>query len=60
MGADGLHVLDVWESEEAFNAFAEQRLMPVVKGEVVIEGEPQMKFSTAHRVFDAQHGEARS
>jgi hypothetical protein len=60
MADDGFHVVDVWESEEAFNTFAEQRLMPVVKGDVGIEGEPKVKFSPAHRVFDAQHAEARS
>jgi heme-degrading monooxygenase HmoA len=60
MGDDGFHVVDVWESEAAFNAFAEQRLMPVVKGEIGIEGDPQVTFSQAHRIFDAQHNEARS
>ena len=30
MGDDGLHVVDVWESEAAFNTFAENRLMKVV------------------------------
>ncbi len=34
--------------------------MPVVKGEVGIEGDPEVTFSNAHRIFDAQHGEARS
>jgi hypothetical protein len=60
MGDDGLHVVDVWESEQAFNTFAEQRLMPVVKGEIGIEGDPQVRFSKAHRIFDAQHAAARS
>ena len=60
MGGDGFHVVDVWESEEAFNAFAEQRLMPVVKGQIGIQGDPEVTFSSAHRVFDAQHGDARS
>jgi hypothetical protein len=59
MGDDGFHVVDVWEAEAAFNAFAEQRLMPVVKGVVGIEGEPEVTFSKAHRVFDALHSEAR-
>jgi hypothetical protein len=27
---DGLHVLDVWESELAFNTFMEQRLGPLI------------------------------
>ena len=47
MGDDGFHVVDVWESEEAFNAFAEQRLMPVVKGDVLLcklEGLPDMSI----------------
>jgi hypothetical protein len=56
----GINVIDVWESEQAFNNFAEQRLMPVVKGELGFPGEPQVEFSQAHRVFDAAHGEARS
>jgi hypothetical protein len=60
MSDDGLHVVDVWESEDAFNKFAEERLMPVVKGELGVEGEPQVRFSRAHRIFDAQHNEARS
>jgi hypothetical protein len=51
--------VDVWESEEAFKVFAEQRLMPVVKGDIGIDGEPEVRFSKAHRVFDAQHAEAR-
>jgi hypothetical protein len=60
MGDDGLHVVDVWDSEAAFGAFAEQRLMPVVKGDVGIEGEPQITFSTAHRAFDARHGDVHT
>src|SRR5215831_888249 len=30
-GDDGLHVTDVWESEQAFNAFMEHRLAPVIQ-----------------------------
>jgi len=60
MGDDGVHVVDVWESEEAFNKFAEERLMPAVKGQLGIPGEPKVKFSRAHRMFDALHGHARS
>ena len=47
----GIRVVDVWESEAAFDRFAEERLMPVVKGE--------LNFP-AHRIFDALHDEARS
>ena len=60
MGDDGFHVLDVWDSEAAFNAFAESRLMPVVKGKLGIPGEPNVTFSDAHRWYDAVHGEAGS
>jgi hypothetical protein len=47
---DGLHILDVWESEEAFNAFFEQRIMPAVQ-EVGIQGQPDVKFYPLHGVF---------
>jgi len=30
-GDDGLHVTDVWESEQAFGAFMEHRLAPVIQ-----------------------------
>jgi hypothetical protein len=58
IGDDGFHVLDVWESQAAFETFAEQRLMPVVKGELGLPGEPQVTFSQAHRWFDAMHGDS--
>jgi hypothetical protein len=60
MADDGYHALDVWESEDAFNTLAEQRFVPVVKGELGIEGEPQVTFSPEHRGFGAQRNEARS
>jgi hypothetical protein len=47
---DGLHVLDVWESEQAFNDFMEQRLAPAIQ-EIGIEGEPDVKFYPLHGVF---------
>jgi hypothetical protein len=54
---DGFHVLDVSESQAAFETFVEQRLMPVVKGELGFPGDPQVTFSQAHRWFDAVHGD---
>ncbi len=57
---DGVRVLDVWESQAEFETFAEERLMPVLKGELGFPGDPDVQFSPAHRIFDAQHGEARS
>ena len=47
---DGLHVLDVWESEQAFNDFMEQRLGPAV-AEIGIAGQPDVKFFPLHGVF---------
>jgi hypothetical protein len=59
--ADGaLHVVDVWESQGAFEAFAHDRLMPVVQGELGLPGEPAVRFAPVHRVFDAARGEVRA
>jgi len=57
---EGLHAVDVWESEDAWNKFVEHRLMPVVKGDMGLPGEPKVKLSKAHRVFDALHKHAHS
>ena len=47
----GIRVVDVWESAEQFQAFAEQRLMPGVQ-EVGIDGEPRVQIHPLHsRVF---------
>lgn len=55
----GVNVLDVWETAEHFQAFVEERLRPATT-QVGIEGEPKVDFQPAHRIFDAQHGTARS
>lgn len=47
---DGLHVLDVWESEQTFNDFMAQRLAPAI-AEIGIEGQPEVKFYPLHGVF---------
>ncbi|WP_042387320.1 hypothetical protein [Streptacidiphilus melanogenes] len=49
---DGLHVIDVWDSEAAFEHFSLKRLMPVVRRLGVV-GEPQVTFSPLHRRFVA-------
>ena len=47
------HNLDAWESEDAFNAFGEQRLGPgMVEAKVAVE--PQVSFHPAHEVFTPQ------
>jgi len=54
-----LHVVDAWDSAEAFQSFVDDRLMPGV-AKVGIEGQPDVTILPAHRVFDAAHGDARS
>jgi hypothetical protein len=56
----GIHVTDVWENAESFNAFVSDRLMPIAKGKLNIPGEPTVQIHPAHRYFDAVHGTARS
>ena len=50
MAEDGFHALDVWESQEAFERFAQERLMPGVQ-KVGISGQPKVEFHEAHSVF---------
>ena len=49
---DGLNIVDVWESAEAFERFANERLMPGI-AHLGIEGQPDVTFHEAHRYFDA-------
>ncbi|MBI3978787.1 MAG: hypothetical protein HY331_11440 [Chloroflexi bacterium] len=46
----GLRVVDVWESAEAFQQFAETRLMPGVR-QLGLPGEPKVEIYPAHRIF---------
>jgi hypothetical protein len=55
---DGMHVVDVWESAEDFQRFVDERLMPVVKGEIGIPGEPNVQLYPAHAVFVADTAHA--
>ena len=47
----GFKVVDVWESEEDFQTFVDNRLMPGI-AQLGIEGEPKVTFTPAHRIFD--------
>jgi hypothetical protein len=47
---DGLHVTDVWDSEQSFNTFMQQRLAPAIQ-EIGIQGQPDVKFFPMHGVF---------
>ena len=45
----GLHITDVWDSTEQFQAFVNDRLAPAI-AEVGIAGEPQVLFIPLHEV----------
>ena len=47
---NGVRVTDIWESDEAFDAFVRDRLMPGVK-QLGIPGEPEVEILPAHAVF---------
>ncbi|MFE0512270.1 hypothetical protein [Streptomyces sp. NPDC058964] len=48
----GLRVVDVWESEQAFQEFFAERLAPAVE-KAGITGTPESEFSPLHRRFIA-------
>ena len=47
----GIRVLDVWDSQEQFERFAEERLMPVTS-KLGIEAEPDIRFYEVHATFN--------
>jgi hypothetical protein len=49
-GSDGLHVLDIWESQQDFERFIGQRLNPAVQ-RLGIQGQPKVEFQQAHAIF---------
>ncbi len=50
-----LRITDIWESEQDFNDFVQNRLMPGV-AQLGIQGEPQVEMFPVHAIFvpDAQ------
>ena len=48
---DGLRVLDVWESQQAFERFANERLMPKLQELGIGSDQPQIEFHEAHTYF---------
>ena len=48
---DGLRVIDVWESEDAFNRFANERLMPKLQELGIGSDQPDVQFHDAHAYF---------
>jgi hypothetical protein len=49
---EGLEVCDVWQTEQAFHGFLQQRFLPVVN-ELAIEGEPEIKLVPLHNLYAA-------
>jgi hypothetical protein len=49
-GDDGLHVLDLWDSPQAFQTFAETRLNAATQ-RAGIEGQPNVQLIEAHAIF---------
>ncbi len=47
------HNIDAWESENAFNAFGNDRLGPAM-AKLGIAGEPEVTFHPAHEVYTPQ------
>ena len=47
---EGLDVCDVWQTEQAFHGFLEQRMLPVVS-ELGIEGEPEIRLVPLHNLY---------
>jgi hypothetical protein len=50
MGEDGFHALDIWESPEAFQRFANERLMPGL-APLGLTTQPTVQMAEAHRIF---------
>ena len=49
---DGVEVVEVWQTEQAFNGFLQQRLLPVVS-ELGIGGEPDVRLVPLHNLYAA-------
>jgi hypothetical protein len=48
---DGLRVIDVWDSEDDFNRFANERLMPKLQELGIGSDQPDVEFHDAHAYF---------
>jgi hypothetical protein len=61
-GADGgtIRILDIWESEDAWNAFRDGRLMPALHQAGLLEkGAPQVRVFPLHNVYAPMIDELR-
>jgi hypothetical protein len=55
-----LRVVDVWDSEDDFNRFAQDRLMPGLESAGILEGkgEPEVTFAPLHRQWSPDQAAA--
>jgi hypothetical protein len=51
-GDDGLEICDVWQTEQAFYGFLENRLLPAAR-EVDVSGEPEVTLTPLHNLYAA-------
>jgi hypothetical protein len=49
---EGLEVCDIWQTEQAFQGFLQQRFLPIVS-ELAIEGQPEIKLVPLHNLYAA-------
>jgi hypothetical protein len=49
---DGLRVIDVWETQEQFERFAEEQIGPITQ-EVGVPEQPEVRISEAHNHLTA-------
>jgi hypothetical protein len=49
---DGIRVVDVWDSKETFERFAQEQIGPYTR-EVGFQGEPEMRFYEVHNYLTA-------
>jgi hypothetical protein len=47
---DGMHIVDVWDSQAMFEQFLQTRLMPAVQ-KLKIPGQPKLEFFPAYNTF---------
>jgi len=52
--ADGFRVLDVWETREAFETFAQEKLVPILEV-VSVPHPPQIQFYEIHNYLAGGH-----
>lgn len=52
---DELRVCEVWQTEQAFRGFLEQRLLPVAR-ELEIEGDPEFELVPLRNLYAADPG----